>query len=139
MKKLLTMMVMAGLVLGVGAPAFAQSTTGTSTPVEAQIGGVQSMQLPPGGNPSGKALVWTGAGVFIGGMGVALFGFMNNENGRYSDFGEATASNKALGAAGIATAFAGGALMAIGQRVSRHAPDVQVGVDRFAVSKRLSW
>ena len=129
------------LVAGVATPAFADDR-----PVGEPAGGVRAQagatQLPAamsGGGPSGKALMWTGAGAFMGGMGVALYGFLNNQNGEFPEFGEATATDKKLGGAGLAVAFAGGAMMAIGHKISKQAPDIQVGVGRFSVIKRVSW
>lgn len=142
MKKLICTLMVTGMALGVHAPAFAQSVLAAAAPVEAaaQVGtaSTPSLQLPSSSGAR-KGLMWTGAGLFAGGMGVAIYGFLNNENGEFPEFGEANATNKALGAAGITAAFAGGALMFLGQRISRHAPNVQAGPGRFAVSKRVSW
>jgi hypothetical protein len=91
------------------------------------------------GSPSGRALKWAGAGLFVGGMGVAIYGFLNNKNGQYPEFGEFSATSTSLGAAGITAAFAGGALMALGHRMSRISPDIQAGAGHFAVSKRVAW
>jgi hypothetical protein len=145
MKRLVNMFVACGLVVGLGTPAFAQdvpaSTVPTSLRVQAmQIGAGQAMPVEmSGGSPSGKALVWTGGAIFMAGMGTAIYGFLNNSNGEFPEFGEAEATNTRLGVAGLTTAFAGGALMAIGHRMSRQVPDIQVGVGRFAVSRRVSW
>lgn len=140
MKRIVSMLVVGGLVLGLGTPAFAQDAPSSTTPLSAQVGSGQTRPMQMSGpGPSGKALVWTGAGIFAAGMGTAIYGFLNNRNGEFPGFGEAEATSTTLGSAGIAAAFAGGALMFLGHRISRHAPDVQVGVDRFAVSKRLSW
>jgi hypothetical protein len=137
MRRIIRIALVAVLMASVSAPALAQQEQGG--PVEAQVGGVQS-RMPPMTTPtSAKALKWTGTGLFVAGMGVAVFGFVNNQNGEFPEFGEATASNKKLGAAGITAAFAGGALMAISQRISRHAPDMKVGVKSFEITKRMSW
>jgi hypothetical protein len=126
------------LVAGLSVPAAAQQPP--ATPISAQVGsGPGAPMQMSGSSPSGRALVWTGAGVFAGGMGVAIYGFLNNKNGVYPEFGEATATSTKLGGAGIAAAFAGGAMMAIGHRISRHAPDVKIGAGSFEVSKRVSW
>jgi hypothetical protein len=82
---------------------------------------------------------WAGVGLFAGGMAVALHSFINNKNGSYSEFGEANAVNKKLGAASIGAAFAGGVLIFVGTRRSKFAPDVQAGVGEVTVSKQLSW
>jgi hypothetical protein len=140
MKKLVSMLVAGGLVLGLGTPAFAQNAPGASSaPVSAQLGGGSVPSDMMGSCPSAKALVWTGATVFIAGMGVGIYGFLNNKNGAFPEFGEATATDNHLGAAGLTAAFAAAALMAVGHRISRHSPHIQGGVGRFAVTKRLTW
>jgi len=58
-------------------------------------------------------LAWTVFNVhypalFIGGFAVGVYGFLDNQNGKYAEFGEASARNVHLGAAGLGTAFAGG-------------------------------
>ena len=88
---------------------------------------------------SGKALVYTGGAVFAAGMTTTLYGFIRVDNGEYSTFGEATSRNKALGAAGLTAAFAGGALMFLGSRASRYAPSVSPRPGGFAVEKAVSW
>ena len=143
MKKVVSILVAMGLVLAVSTPAFAQNAPGTSTPLRAQAAQIGAAQAMPselsGGSPSGKAVMWTGAGLFLAGMGTAIYGFLNNKNGEFPEFGEAEATDSRLGGTGLGVAFAGGALMAVGHRISRQAPDIQVGVGRFAVSKKVSW
>ena len=41
-----------------------------------------------------EALMWSGTAMFVGGMSFGLYAFINNKNGRYSEFGEAAATNK---------------------------------------------
>jgi hypothetical protein len=76
-------------------------------------------------------------------MAVGLTAFINNENGEFSEFGEANAVNKQLGTVGLATAFAGGALMFMGSRRTARsagrAPSVTVGAGQVNVSKQISW
>jgi hypothetical protein len=143
MKRLVSMLVVGGLVLGLGTPAFAQNAPALPTSLRAQAAQIGAGQAMPSemsaGSPSGKALVYTGGGLFLAGMGTAIYGFLNNKNGEFPEFGEAEATDSRLGAAGLGVAFAGGALMAIGHKISRQAPDIQVGVGRFSVSKRVSW
>lgn len=85
-----------------------------------------------------KPLIWAGSALFVGGMAVGLFAFINNQNGEFSEFGEANAVNKKLGAAGLATAFGGGVLMFLGSRPS-NSPSVTVGIGRVSVTKQVSW
>jgi hypothetical protein len=87
-----------------------------------------------------KPLVWTGTALFVGGMAVGLFAFINNQNGTYSEFGEANAVNKELGAAALSAAFVGGALIFMGtHRGAGRAPQIAVGPNRVRVSKQLTW
>lgn len=120
------------LVLSLAAPAFAQSESQTppqpASPPEA---------VPESSN---KALVYGGASVFAAGMVTALYSFVRAGNGEYATFGEATSRNKKLGAAGIATAFAGGTMMFLGSRARRYAPStVALGPTEVSASKSISW
>lgn len=86
-----------------------------------------------------KAIVAAGTGLFVVGMAVGLYAFMNNTNGKFAEFGEANAVNKKLGAAGVGSAFAGGMLIFLGHNRAKHAPSVSLGPGQVTVSKQLSW
>lgn len=88
---------------------------------------------------SAKAIVAAGTGLFVGGMAVGLYAFMNNTNGTFAEFGEANAVNKKLGAAGVGAAFAGGMLIFLGHNRAKHSPSVTVGAGQVTVSKHISW
>src|SRR5436309_1033363 len=91
---------------------------------------VQQQQQQEERTPRGtsKPMVWTGTAMFVGGMTVGLFAFINNKNGTFAEFGEANAVNKKLGAAALSTAFAGGALIFIGShRGTQRSPEVTIG------------
>jgi hypothetical protein len=88
---------------------------------------------------SSKALVYTGAGLFIGGMTVGLLAFMNNTNGKFAEFGEANAVDKKLGAAGLLTAFGGGVLVYLGHERGQRMPAVTVAPGQMKISKQISW
>jgi pilus assembly protein TadC len=90
-------------------------------------------------NGGSKALVAAGSGLFVGGMAMGLYAFMNNKNGEFAEFGEANAVNKKLGAIGVGAAFAGGMLMFLGHNRAKHAPSITVGPGQVSVSKQLSW
>ena len=100
----------------------------------------QQPSPPPRASSKGtsKALVWTGAALFVGGMTFGLYSFINNKNGGFAEFGEANAVNKKAGAAGLATAFGGGVLIFLGSHRS-NSPSVTVGIGRVSVSKQVSW
>jgi hypothetical protein len=124
----------AALILGVSAPAFADGLQAAATEA------AKNEQLAParrGG--SNRAMMLGGAGLFAVGMAVGVSSFINNKNGDFSEFGEADSSNKKLGAAGLGVAFAGGMMMFLGSR-ARHAPVMAVtpggGV---TVTKQVSW
>jgi hypothetical protein len=90
--------------------------------------------------PRSNAMKWAGLGLFVGGMSVGLYSFIHNKNGSYAEFGEADAVNKKLGAASLAAAFAGGALLFVGTRKAPAAmPDVKVAPSAVSVTKQLSW
>ena len=87
-----------------------------------------------------KPLVWGGSALFVTGMTVGLFAFINNQNGSYAEFGEANAVNKKLGAAGLATAFVGGTMIFLGShRATKRSPSITVGAGQVKVSKQVSW
>lgn len=91
------------------------------------------------GGPSKNGLFWAGTGLFVAGMGVGIYGFINNKNGKYSEFGEANSTNKSLGTTGLAVAFGGGALMFLGAHRAKFAPSISAGPRGVKVSKQLSW
>lgn len=121
------------LIIGLATSVFAGDLASSIAKAAAE----QQERVPR--QPSNKPLVWTGAALFVGGMAVGLFSFINNQNGSYSEFGEADAVNKKVGAIGLGTAFVGGTLMFLGSHRAARAPAVRVGVRNVAVSKRLSW
>ena len=88
-----------------------------------------------------KALTWAGASMFVGGMAVGLYAFLNNKNGEFPEFGEAEATNKPLGTAGLVTAFAGGTLLFLNSRRASPSkgPNVTVGPERLSVTTKLTW
>jgi hypothetical protein len=92
----------------------------------------------PSTSTSRKPLVWAGTALFVGGMTLGLYSFINNQNAEFAEFGEADAVNKKVGAIGLATAFGGGLLIFIGSHQPK-APSVTVGVGRVGVSKQISW
>ena len=122
------------LVLGLATPAFAGD-------LQQSIANAAQQPSPPPRTPSkgpSKALVWTGAALFVGGMTFGLYSFINNKNGGFAEFGEANAVNKKAGAAGLATAFGGGVLMFLGSHRS-NSPSVTIGAGGVKVSKQISW
>ena len=130
----LRMAVAALLVLGLTTSAFAGD-------LQQSVANAAQQPSPPPRTPSkgpSKALVWTGAALFVGGMTFGLYSFINNTNGGFAEFGEANAVNKKAGTAGLATAFGGGVLMFLGSHRS-NSPAVTIGAGGVKVSKQISW
>ena len=130
----LRMAVAALLVLGLATSAFAGD-------LQQSVANAAQQPSPPPRTPSkgpSKALVWTGAALFVGGMTFGLYSFINNTNGGFAEFGEANAVNKKAGTAGLATAFGGGVLMFLGSHRS-NSPSVTIGAGGVKVSKQISW
>ena len=128
--------IVALLVLGIGTSAFAGDLQESIAKAAQQQ--QQEERAPMRG--VNKPLVYTGAALFIGGMALGLYSFINNKNGTYSEFGEANAVNKPLGAAGLSAAFVGGTMMFLGSHRARSkAPSVTIGAGQLKVVKQLSW
>lgn len=138
--KLLRIGTTALLAIGLsGAPALAVDLTSSVAAAATAAAKAEEQETPLRPTASrGKALVWGGTALFAGGMAYGLFEFINNKNGSYSEFGEATATNKKGGAAGLSLAFAGGAMMLLGKHASS-APSVMIGAKGVGVAKRVTW
>jgi len=127
------------LVVSLAAPAFAGDLQKSiAKAVQEQR---QDEKAPPKGYS--KPLVWGGTALFVTGMTVGLFAFINNKNGTFSEFGEANAVNKPLGATGLGMAFVGGTMMFLGSHrrgtTPNRAPSVTFGAGQVKVSKQVSW
>jgi hypothetical protein len=123
------------LVLGLSAPAAAGDLHASMAKAAQQ----PAPPTPAERSPMSKAYFWPGTALFVGGMAVALNGFLNNRNGDFPEFGEATSTNVKMGAAGLTAAFAGGTLLFLGKRKAGRAPSITFGPGRAAVSQRISW
>ncbi len=92
-----------------------------------------------------SAYLWPGVALFVGGMSMALYGFLHTSGGDYvtvpppGQGGISTSSNTALGASGLAVAAAGGAVLFFGAKKGKAAPSIAVGPGRVSVTKRVSW
>jgi hypothetical protein len=91
------------------------------------------------GKPMPKGYLWTGTAMFVGGMAVGVYAFLNNRNGNYPGINEATATNKPLGAAGLAVAFAGGTILFLGQRKAKQSAELKIVPGGVAVAKTMAW
>jgi hypothetical protein len=132
--RVLRTVIVALSVIGLATSAFAGD-------LQQSAANAAQQQPPPQRAPSkgtSKALVWTGAALFVGGMAFGLYSFINNKNGGFAEFGEANAVNKKAGTAGLATAFGGGVLIFLGSHRSS-SPSVTIGPGQVRVSKQVSW
>lgn len=137
--RILNIVVVSSLVVAMSTPAFAGDLR-AAVAKAAAAEQTSSQQNTPGRNaPIPKGYLFIGSALFVGGMTAALVGFLNNSNGSYPEFGEATSTNVKMGAAGLATAFAGGAVLFLGKRKANGSASITFGDRRLTVSKRLSW
>jgi hypothetical protein len=123
------------LIGGLSTPAFAEDFRASATKA-AERAAEQSAQQPS--TPMPKAYLWTGSALFVGGMAVGLYGFLNNENGSFPEFGEAEATDKTLGTIGLVTAFAGGTVLFLGSRRAG-SPSLKFGPGKVSVAKTVRW
>ena len=87
-----------------------------------------------------KAFLVPGLALFGVGMSMALYGFLHTTGSNDSVSGQVTKeSNTALGAAGLAVAAGGGAVLFFGSERARASASVTVGAGRVTVLKRLTW
>jgi hypothetical protein len=124
------------LIASLTSPAFAGDLQSSAAKaVENQAAAVAPPAMAGGGS---KPLVLAGAAIFVTGFTVGAYSFINNKNGTYTEFGEATARNVKLGSAGLGAAFAGGLIMFMGSRM-KHAPAVAAGPGSLSLTKHVSW
>lgn len=133
MMRALRTAIVALLAIGICTSAFAGDLR------DAVAKAAQQSQTQSPRSSSSKAETWAGVALFVGGMTVGLFSFINNQNGSFAEFGEANAVNKPLGAAGLSAAFAGGVLIFVGTHKGKRAPTVTIGAGQVRVSKQVSW
>ena len=140
MMRILRVLAAWAAIAGIGTPAMAgdlhasvanvvgrQEQTAQQTPVDQR-----STSLP-------KAYLWPGASLFVGGMAVAINGFLNNRNGEFPELGEANSTNIKMGAAGLAVAFGGGVLLFLGKQKAGRAPSLTFGPGRITVAQHVRW
>ena len=118
--------VIALLVIGLSSPGWAADQ---AQPAE---GKAESKPIP-------RAYLWSGTGMFVGGMAVGLYAFIHNKNGQFPGQDEYYATNRTLGAVGLLTAFGGGAVLLLGKHRANRAPEITFGPAGVNVSKTISW
>lgn len=137
--KTLDIVVASSLIVVMSTPAFAGDLRAAAAKVASEEQTSSQQTAPARNEPIPKGYLLLGSGLFVGGMSAAMIGFLNNSNGSFPEFGEATSTNVKMGAAGLATAFAGGAVLFLGKRKANSSASVTFGPGRLTVSKRLTW
>lgn len=142
--RILNIVIVSSLIGALSTPAWAgdlpAGVAGTPAPFSAsRDAAAQATQEPKPNRSMPKGYLIVGSGLFVGGMAVALVGFLNNRNGSFPEFGEATSTNIKMGAAGLATAFGGGAILFLGTRKANQSTSLNFGPKGVSVSRRLSW
>ncbi len=121
------------LISGLSAPAALAGDLGTSIAKAAE----QAAQAGP--SRIDNKYLWPGSALFVGGMALAVYGFLHTKGGD-SVSGEVSKESKTeIGGAGLAPAGLGGAGVYPGSQHSKGAPSITVGAGRIAVSKHVSW
>ena len=81
----------------------------------------------------------SGAALFVAGMSMAVYGFLHTSGGEFVSGAVSKEAKTGLGAAGLAVAGAGGAVLYLGAHHAKQAPSVTLGPGQVTVSKRVSW
>jgi hypothetical protein len=142
--RILNIVIVSSLIGALSTPVWAGDLptgfAGTPTPFSAsRAATAQATQEQSQNRHMPKGYLIVGSGLFVGGMTVALLGFLNNRNGSFPEFGEATSTNVTMGAAGLATAFGGGAILFLGTRQANQSTSLNFGPKAVRVSHRLAW
>ena len=81
----------------------------------------------------------SGAALFVAGMSMTVYGFLHTSGGEFVSGAVSKEAKTGLGAAGLAVASAGGAVLYLGAHHAKRAPSVTLGPGQVTVSKRVSW
>jgi hypothetical protein len=130
--KILSVVVLSVAMVASSTPAAAGELLASAAKVTARA----EAQSPAERRTMSKT-VWPGAALFVGGMAVALNGFLNNRNGQFPEFGEAESTNVKMGAAGLAAAFGGGVLLFLGTHGGT--ASVTAGPGQLSAVGRVRW
>ena len=128
--------VLSSLIVAMSSSAFASDLHEAIAKAASAAEQTPAQQAPPRSDaPMPKAYLWLGSGLFVGGLATALYGFLNNSNGDFPEFGEATSTNVKMGAAGLATAFAGGAVLFLGKRKGNSSASITISDRKVVLAK----
>jgi hypothetical protein len=120
------------LVVGLSTPAFAGDLLSSAAKALDQQERTQKPSIE-------KKYAVLGGGLFAGGMALAVYGFLHTNGGEFVSGEVSKESKTKLGAAGLAVAGAGGAVLYFGSQKAKRSASVTVGAGRVALSKQISW
>jgi hypothetical protein len=121
------------MILGLSTAGFAGDLRDSIANAAAQQ---EKEQAPP---KIPKPYLVPGAALFVVGLSVAIYGFLHTSGGEFVSGQVSKESKTEVGAAGLAIAGAGGAILFYGAHHAKQAPALTVGPRGFAVSKRIAW
>src|SRR5262249_28594400 len=119
-------------ILGLSTPSFAGD-------LRESIANAAQQQAQTAPRKIDKAYLVPGASLVVAGMAMATYGFLHTKGGEFVSGEVSKESNTGLGAAGLAVAGAGGALLFFGAERARRAATVTIAPDRLTIAKRVSW
>jgi hypothetical protein len=120
------------LVVGLSTPALAGD-------LRSSIAKAADQQEPAQKPTIEKKYAVLGGALFAGGLALATYSFLHTKGGEFVSGEVSKESKTELGAAGLAIAGAGGAVLYLGSQKSKRSASVTVGGGRIALSKRVSW
>jgi hypothetical protein len=115
------------------------STPALAGDLRSSVAKAAAQQAESSEKPIPKGYLWAGSALFVGGMTVGIYAFLNNKNGSVPGLDECCATNKPLGAAGLGMAFAGGAILFLGHRQANKSASLTFGPGRMTLSKQVTW
>jgi len=130
--KLARPLLAAAVILGVSTSGFAGDLRDSIDKAAQQPEQASSRKIDSG-------YVIPGAALFVAGMSMAVYGFLHTSGGEFVSGSVSKESKTGLGAAGLAVAGAGGAILFLGSQHAKRAPSVSIGPNRLAVNKRVTW
>jgi len=116
------------------------STAGFAADLQDSIArAAQQQASSPSAPGMNKGYLVPGAALFVAGMSMAVYGFLHTSGGEFVSGEVSKESKTGLGAAGLAVAGAGAAILFLGSERAKHAPSISVTPDRLTITKRVAW
>ena len=121
---------------------FGLSTATFAGDLQKSIANATQATQQQSGNPPkiDKAFLWPGAALVVGGMTMALYGFLHTSGGEFVTSGVVDEKNTPLGVSGFVVAGAGAALLFFGsKKAAKNAPAITFASGGVKVVKKVSW